>query len=113
MIATDDPRLKAQVRAILEDPTSRLFVCAVILWEFADLNWRGRFGLRLPIEALIAELDIEMLDTPIAASWFAETLPDIHRDPIDRMLIAHALHAGLPIVTADATIRRYPARTIW
>jgi PIN domain nuclease of toxin-antitoxin system len=36
-----------------------------------------------------------------------------HGDPVDRMLIAHALHAGLTLVTADETIRRYPVPTIW
>ena len=35
-------------------------------------------------------------------------LPDIHRDPIDRMLIAHALAEGCTLATADANIRKYP-----
>lgn len=56
---------------------------------------------------------MSVIDYPAEAYHVADSLPDIHRDPVDRMLIAHALHAGLPIVTADATIRRYPVRTIW
>ena len=35
-------------------------------------------------------------------------LPDIHRDPIDRMLVAHALEDGMTLVTADANIRLNP-----
>lgn len=37
-----------------------------------------------------------------------QQLPDIHRDPIDRLLVDHALTSDMHIVTADANIRRYP-----
>lgn len=34
-------------------------------------------------------------------------------DPVDRMLIAHAIHADLTLVSADETMRRYPVRSLW
>jgi len=40
-------------------------------------------------------------------------LPDLHRDPLDRLLLAQALVAGLVLLTPDDDIRRYPARTLW
>jgi PIN domain nuclease of toxin-antitoxin system len=40
-------------------------------------------------------------------------LPDIHRDPFDRMLICHALELGAYVVTPDETIARYPIPTLW
>ena len=40
-------------------------------------------------------------------------LPDLHRDPFDRMLIAQAIAEGRPLVTRDEQIRAYPVRTIW
>jgi PIN domain nuclease of toxin-antitoxin system len=50
-----------------------------------------------------------ILDPLPAASWEQiASLPDIHRDPVDRMLIAHALVEGMTLLTADANIRRYP-----
>jgi PIN domain nuclease of toxin-antitoxin system len=46
-------------------------------------------------------------------SWeITAGLPLIHRDPVDRMLVAHALVDGMTILTADANIRRYPVPTI-
>ena len=39
-------------------------------------------------------------------------LPDLHRDPFDRMLVAQALSGGLTLVTADAKILQYPVATI-
>ena len=43
----------------------------------------------------------------------AGALPPIHGDPVDRMLIAHAISLDDILITADKTIRRYPVRTLW
>jgi PIN domain nuclease of toxin-antitoxin system len=43
----------------------------------------------------------------------AASLPDIHRDPYDRMYIAQALAEGVPLVTIDPKIWEYPLETIW
>ena len=40
-------------------------------------------------------------------------MPDIHRDPFDRMLICQAIERGLTLVTPDRAIRRYPVKTLW
>ena len=43
----------------------------------------------------------------------AATLPRIHGDPFDRMLVAQAQLERLPILTADPAITRYDVETIW
>ena len=53
------------------------------------------------------------LDVRFEIHRFAETLPSIHPDPFDRMLIAQALDLELTVVTADKTIRSYPVPTLW
>jgi PIN domain nuclease of toxin-antitoxin system len=58
-------------------------------------------------------LGLVLLDTPSELWRIAALLPDIHRDPMDCILIAHAIHADLTLVTADAKMRSYPVRTIW
>ena len=42
-----------------------------------------------------------------------EALPDLHRDPFDRMLVAQALAEDMPLATGDHAIRAYPVSTIW
>lgn len=42
-----------------------------------------------------------------------ETLPYLHRDPFERMLVAHAMSEGVPLVTRDPAIQRYSVQTIW
>ena len=43
----------------------------------------------------------------------ANTLPAIHNDPMDRMLIAQALNADAPVITSDENFPRYGVRTVW
>ena len=40
-------------------------------------------------------------------------LPDAHRDPFDRILVAQALSEGLTIVSADPDLARYPVPVVW
>jgi len=40
-------------------------------------------------------------------------LPDLHRDPFDRLLVSQSQMEGMPIITADENIRRYDVETIW
>jgi len=58
-------------------------------------------------------LALETVDLPADIWRLAVTLPDLHRDPVDRMLIAHALHLDATLVTADVTMHRYPVRCLW
>ena len=55
--------------------------------------------------------------TPLAideeSALHVAKLPDLHRDPFDRMLVAQALVGGLVLVTPDDSIREYPVRTLW
>lgn len=43
----------------------------------------------------------------------ANALPPIHKDPMDRMLIAQALNADMPVITEDALYPAYGAKTVW
>jgi PIN domain nuclease of toxin-antitoxin system len=113
-IGEDNPRLPQAMRARLCDPDEELFVSAVTAFEYADLQHRGR----IPQEAGLAELQdqmgLQMLDCPAYLWTIAAALPPIHRDPIDRMLIAHALALDMALVSADAAICRYPGlRVAW
>ena len=56
---------------------------------------------------------IEPLPIDEEAALHLARLPDAHRDPFDRMLVAQALVGGFTLVTPDEAIRQYPARTLW
>ncbi|MBV9842523.1 MAG: type II toxin-antitoxin system VapC family toxin [Sphingomonadaceae bacterium] len=95
------------------DPTNRLLVSAVSAWEFEDLHRRGRLAGSVALDAILDALSLVLVDLPAHVWRVARRLPNLHGDPVDRMLIAHAIHADLTLITADKMIRRYPVRTLW
>jgi PIN domain nuclease of toxin-antitoxin system len=112
-IGEDDARLSEAARAQIVDPKQETLVSAVTAYEFADLRLRGRFGAVPHLALLLSRLDARVIPLPEDIWTFVEMLPQLHRDPVDRMLIAHAIHSDLTLVTSDETMRRYPVRTIW
>ena len=110
--AKGDVRLSKAAGIAIAD-ADRLLVSAVTAWEYADLQQRGRLPPEVRFADVEAAFDLELLDLPGSIWTLAGSLPHIHGDPVDRMLIAHAMIEEIAIVTADETIRRYPVRTLW
>lgn len=93
-----------------------LYASMASLWEIGIKQGLGklRLGLTIPeIEEQCIERDIRILPIRSAAIERLKRLPDIHRDPFDRLLVAHAQEEGMAIVTRDKTIPLYPVQTVW
>ena len=82
-------------------------------FELTSLQQRKRVAMQEDIDSVCEVLGLIVLDFPAQAWRIQDRLPDIHRDPVDRMLIAHAIAGDFTLVTADAMIRRYPVQTLW
>ncbi|MEN8220739.1 MAG: type II toxin-antitoxin system VapC family toxin [Pseudomonadota bacterium] len=59
------------------------------------------------------ESNIKLRALDEASTLQLHKLPEIHRDPFDRMLVCQAIEHDLIILTPDPMIRQYPVRTIW
>ena len=111
-IANGDKRLSTAAFDAIMDPDNSLLLSAVNAWEYADLEQRGRFDGSGPLEPLLETLGVTTLDLPATVWTAAAELPDIHRDPIDRMMIAHAQALDVHLVSADKNVRKYPVKTL-
>lgn len=83
------------------------FVSAVTPWELGLKQSLGR--LSMP-ERLVDRLRAEgflLLDVTAEHAERAASLPPLHRDPFDRMLVAQAQLDGLTLVSADRTLAAY------
>lgn len=104
--------LSALAREALGRHVGGLYVSAVSAFEVALLRRKGRLELRQPPEEWYSRvLDFHGLrELPLTGLIAARAvaLPDIHRDPCDRFIVATAQEHQLRIVTADQTIPRYP-----
>jgi PIN domain nuclease of toxin-antitoxin system len=114
---TDDDRLSAQARAAIGTPDNDVFLSAASAWEIITKSRIGRLPLHEPVDGFIGRHLEENAFQPLSISmrhaFELETLPDLHRDPFDRMLVAQALAEQMPLVTGDEAVRAYPVTTIW
>lgn len=104
----DDERLPQAARELIEDGGVPVYVSAASVWEAAVKASRDK--LALPTDDLPAELEREGFDVlPVTAEhcWSVRDLPPHHGDPFDRLIIAQARAAGLPVLTVDAAFDRY------
>lgn len=74
---------------------------------------RGRLPDAPALTRLEEAFDLRILSFPVGLWRVAAQLPPVHRDPVDRMLIAHAIHGDLTLVSADNAMRDYPVRLVW
>lgn len=115
-IATDDVRLPRDLKTILREPANDVYLSVVSSWEIAVKERSGKLVLPMPVWAFLLEsrerLGIQSLSIQESAVAHVAKLPDIHRDPFDRMLVCQAIEHNLTIVTSDAQIQRYPVKTM-
>lgn len=104
-------RIRPTTRTTLEDTRADLYLSAASSWEIGIKYSLGKLPLpEPPAQFILPRLlrdRIESLPIDHRHAAAAAALPDHHRDPLDRMLIAQALAEGLTICTADGVFERY------
>jgi PIN domain nuclease of toxin-antitoxin system len=104
-------KLTDDARTLLEDPLNELMFSAASLWEIAIKRSLGRRDFIVEPRLLRRGLlDNGYGELPITSAHAVsiESLPPIHKDPFDRILIAQATVEGIALVTADAIVATYP-----
>ena len=113
----DDPRLSARGAEILEDGRNDLYVSAASAYEIGVKAGTGRLAIPEPaatyVPSRLAANGLSAMAVELNHALRAASLPPIHRDPWDRLLVAQAQIEGIPIVTADPRIGQYDVKTIW
>jgi PIN domain nuclease of toxin-antitoxin system len=116
-IVTDAPELSESARELFQDPTNAVYLSSVSAWEIAVKYLLGRLPLPEAPERFVGPMrsrhGIEPLPLEEEAALMLPRLPELHKDPFDRMLVCQALTHQLVLLTPDALIRQYPARTVW
>jgi len=113
----DDDRLSASARAAITSAENEVFLSAASVWEIVTKSRLGRLEIPQPSDGFIAthmETNaFEALSITIRHAFGLGSLPDLHRDPFDRILIAQALVEEMPLVSGDQAVQMYPVATIW
>lgn len=113
---TGDSQLSVKAREIMN--RSAIGIAVITCWEIAFLVARGRILLDAHVadwwHEVMALPSTALLPLTIEVAATAATLADPIRDPADRLIVATALHQGVPLVTKDQRIRAAGlVETIW
>lgn len=103
--------------AQLEDLSNELYISLVTPWEMQIKVGIGKLKLAGSVPSVtqtqLTASSMTLLPITLDHIDALSRLPDLHRDPFDRLLIAQAIHENLTIVTGDEVIARYPVSVLW
>lgn len=113
----DDPQLSLRARQVIGDGATALFLSAASGWEIAIKSRLGKLKLPADLQGFVAEQmrinAIQVLPVEMIHTLHVHSLPDHHRDPFDRLLVAQSQIEKMPILSSDAQIARYDVSVIW
>ncbi|MDR3482258.1 MAG: type II toxin-antitoxin system VapC family toxin [Burkholderiaceae bacterium] len=104
-------RVPKGARALMADPANELLFSVASIWEVAIKRGLNRPDFQVDARLLRRGLlDNGYCELPILSEHAVaiDTLPSIHKDPFDRLLIAQAMVEGITLLTDDATVAQYP-----
>jgi len=116
-ITSDASELSMNARKIFREPDNRIYLSSVSAWEIAVKYALGKLPLPEKPSVFVPEQRelhyIESLPLYERESLRSDELPQLHRDPFDRMLICQAIEDDLILLTPDPMIRQYSVKTAW
>jgi len=115
--ASSDEELSSRARDLLLHEDSELYVSIASYWEIAIKYSTGKLTLSDSLDRFLnlhrEKINADLLPLDEESVLHITRLPDIHRDPFDRLLICQAIVHGMVLLTPDTQISRYPVRTAW
>jgi len=108
--AADPKRLSPAARRLINDTDNSLLFSAASLWEIAIKRGLGRGDFQADARVLRRGLlDNGYNELPISCDHVVatESLPSIHKDPFDRILVAQAIVEGVTLLTRDPLVAQY------
>jgi PIN domain nuclease of toxin-antitoxin system len=117
---SDADRLSTPAREAIQNG-EQVYASHASLWEMSTKAGLGKLTLDPPTPGGAGDWfarnvpAAKLLELAISSAHLArvEFLPDHHRDPFDRLLIAQAIHERLTLITQDPLITQYEVATLW
>ncbi len=114
---TDDGKLSSKARSIIKDSHNEVYFSAASAWEMSIKIKLGRLTIQEELEPFIikqlSENNFGALAINVLHSIYTSKLPDIHKDPFDRMIIAQSKIEDMPLISKDNNIKKYNVPVLW
>ncbi|MBN2241409.1 MAG: type II toxin-antitoxin system VapC family toxin [Acidobacteria bacterium] len=108
-------KLSESARSLLRTPENSLFFSAASIWEVVIKRSLGRTDFKADpsrLRKLLVAHGYAELTVTAEHVLKIETLPMLHKDPFDRLLIAQAREEGMQLLTVDASVLLYGESTL-
>lgn len=109
--AASPERLSTMARQLLDNPHNELLFSAASLWEITIKRGLGRSDFQVDARVLrrgLLDNGYQELTITSEHAVSVDSLPLVHKDPFDRILVAQATVEGITLLTADAMMAKYP-----
>ena len=110
-------RLSPNALALCQDRANELWLSVASVWEVQVKLQLGKLRLSLPLAKLIESQQqtngLQVLPITLAHVLALEQLPDHHKDPFDRLLIAQANVEGAALISHDPIFAKYAIKVVW
>jgi PIN domain nuclease of toxin-antitoxin system len=114
---SEPSRLPASVLALCQDTHNSLVLSVASVWEMQIKLQLGKLKLSLPLATLVRgqqeSNQIEVLPVELEHVLALQDLPNYHKDPFDRLLIAQARVEQAVVLSGDPIFERYPVQCRW
>jgi PIN domain nuclease of toxin-antitoxin system len=113
---SDPTKLSSNVISALTDPVNTLFVSVVSIWEMQIKKDIGKLSLRIALADMLIEQEtknqIKVLPIEAKHIFGLETMPQHHKDPFDRLIIAQAIVEDLTVISNDGIFSSYEIKLL-
>jgi len=113
----DDRRLSPTARDLIADPSAEILFSVVSAWEIAIKARTGRLDLPADVPAFVQDQvrrnRFTVLPIALRHALQVHALPDHHRYPFDRLLVAQAQVEKVPLLSRDAQSAAYDVELRW
>lgn len=110
-VAGEPGRLSTEARNLIDNPDNELLFSAASLWEVVIKRGLGREDFKVDPRLLRRGLlDNGYSELPVVSDHVVaiDSMPFIHKDPFDRVLVAQAVVEGITLLTTDSVLAQYP-----
>ncbi len=108
----NNPTLSNPAIEAIQNGKNNIFISAASVWEMSIKKAIGKLEVPNNLQQELEQHRFTMLDINFKHAQLAGELPDIHKDPFDRMLIAQAKSEKLTLITRDKYISRYDVKIL-
>jgi len=113
----DSPELSPRAREVAADLSNEILFSIASAWEIALKHALGKLNLGMPyrpfIDGAVKAARLSLLPISVEHLSHVASLPQHHRDPFDRLLVAQAIAEGVPLLSRDERLDAYGITRIW